>query len=201
MILEAAAITPRNEIDSESSPRISPPLESGSRQTLPMDCPSRFRIENETEIAKPFLAGWARNHPVVEQGGWLPADPMLEPSAADALPDSGSDSAPVRQLALRAIFGIDRELSEDEILERARALPGVLHLTRVPDHEVEGTDCARRFLAPMGFGGEMMKLVCGDRLVHFIREGNVLFLVQIAGDFAPGVRETLLIAARELDRG
>jgi hypothetical protein len=199
MILEAAAITPRNESTSGPGARTPRPLETGSRRNPAADRPAESRTGDGREVAKPFLADWARNHPLVEEGGWLRSEPAMEEASAACL--DGAETGPVRQLALRAIFGIDRELSEGEILERARALPGVLHLNRVPDHEVEGADCARRFLAPMGFGGEAMKLVCGDRPVHFIREGKVLFLVQVDGTFAPGVRETLLIAARELDQG
>jgi hypothetical protein len=36
--------------------------------------------------------------------------------------------------------------------------------------------------------------------LEFIREGSVLLAVQTDGGFAPGVRETLMIVARELDR-
>ena len=36
--------------------------------------------------------------------------------------------------------------------------------------------------------------------IDFIREGSVVLAVQNDGSFAPGVRETLMIVARELGR-
>jgi hypothetical protein len=36
--------------------------------------------------------------------------------------------------------------------------------------------------------------------LEFIREGSVMLAVQTDGGFAPGVRETLMIIARELGR-
>jgi hypothetical protein len=183
MILEAAALASRNEFSAGSSSR-------NSRPATP-------RVADDREVAKPFLAAWARNHPLLVQGGWVPADPATEEPADGS--GSETPAGSVRQLALRAIFGIDRELNEREILERAGQLPGVRQLTRVADHEVEALDCARRAFGSMRFAGEPVKLVCGDAPVHFIAEGKVRLLVQASGSFAPGVRETLLIAARELD--
>jgi hypothetical protein len=45
-----------------------------------------------------------------------------------------------------------------------------------------------------------LKLYAGSVPLEFIREGPVLLAVQTDGGFAPGVRETLMIVARELGR-
>jgi len=137
-----------------------------------------------------------------------PAQPAATPvsstpaaaAAAPAPSSFGSDSSSIRQLELRAIFGVDRELSEGEILQRSRSLPGIRNLARVADAEVGVIDNVRRVLGGLGFGDGQVKLTVGSAPVEFIREGRVLLAVQSDGSFAPGVRETLMIVARELGR-
>jgi hypothetical protein len=45
-----------------------------------------------------------------------------------------------------------------------------------------------------------LKIHAGNTPVDFIREAGVLLAVQTDGGYAPGVRETLMIIARELGR-
>jgi hypothetical protein len=111
-----------------------------------------------------------------------------------------SDSRSIRQLELRAIFGVDRELGAEEMLQRARSLPGIRHVARVPAADNGTVDALKRVVASLGFGAGQVKLYCGSVPIEFIREGNVLLAVQNDGSFAPGVRETLMIVARELGR-
>ena len=121
--------------------------------------------------------------------------------APSASPNSTeSDSSSIRQLELRAIFGVDRELSENEILQRSRALPGIRHLGRVANADVSVIDGIKRVLENLDFGAGKVQLQCNNAPVEFIREGSVLLAVQNDGSFAPGVRETLMIVARELGR-
>ena len=123
------------------------------------------------------------------------------PAAVTAEPEPfESDSRTIRQLELRAIFGIDRELSADEILQRARALPGIRHVARVPAADCGTIDSLKRVIGNLGFGAGQVKLYCGSSPIEFIRESNVLLAIQNDGTFAPGVRETLMIVARELGR-
>ncbi|QJE97275.1 hypothetical protein [Luteolibacter luteus] len=125
--------------------------------------------------------------------------PVVAPISAE--PESyESDSRSIRQLELRAIFGVDRELSADEILQRARALPGIRHVARVAAQDSGTIDALKRVVAGLGFGAGQVKLYCGSVPIEFIRESNVLLAVQNDGTFAPGVRETLMIVARELGR-
>jgi hypothetical protein len=109
-----------------------------------------------------------------------------------------SDSSTIRQLALRAIFGVDRELGAEEMLQRARSLSGIRHVARIPAAEVATVDAFKRVIGSLGFAGGQVKLVAGTTPIEFIREGGVVLAVQNDGSFAPGVRETLMIVAREL---
>lgn len=111
-----------------------------------------------------------------------------------------SDSSTIRQLELRAIFGVDREMSADEILQRTRALPGVRNIARVAPHDMTTVDALKSLVANLGFGNGPIRLYAGSVPLEFIREGKTLLAVQTDGGFAPGVRETLMIVARELNR-
>ena len=51
-----------------------------------------------------------------------------------------------------------------------------------------------------GFGGGGLRIYAGSVPLDFIREGSVMLAVQTDGGFAPGVRETLMLVARELGR-
>ena len=111
-----------------------------------------------------------------------------------------SDSRTIRQLELRAIFGVDRELGAEEMLQRARGLAGIRHVARIPAAEVATVDAFKRVIGGLGFPGGQVRLVAGATPIEFIREGNVVLAIQNDGSFAPGVRETLMIVARELGR-
>lgn len=111
-----------------------------------------------------------------------------------------SDSFSIRQLELRAIFGVDREMNVDEILQRSRSLPGIRTIARVGTDDIASVEALKNMLSNLGFGSGSLKLYTGSVPIEFIREGNVLLAVQTDGGFAPGVRETLMIVARELNR-
>lgn len=128
------------------------------------------------------------------------SSPAAAPAAASFASDSyDSESHTIRQLELRAIFGVDRELSAEEILQRARSLPGIRLVSRIPATDNATIDAFKRVIAGLGLGGQV-KLYCGSVPIEFIREGSTMLAVQNDGTFAPGVRETLMIVARELGR-
>lgn len=140
---------------------------------------------------------------VAEPTPTAPVEPAPEkPAAVASAPvDSGeSDSSSIKQLELRAIFGVDRELTETEILQRAGSLPGIRHLGRVSAADIGAVEGIKRVLGNLNFGGGQVKLYSGSAPIDFIREGGVMLAVQTDGGFAPGVRETLMIVARELGR-
>lgn len=134
-----------------------------------------------------------------------PEKPAAEaPKAAAPAPapsdESTSDSFSIRQLELRAIFGVDREMNTEEILQRSRALPGMRNIARVSPDDMSTIESLKTLLPNLGFGSGTLKLYSGSVPLEFIRENSVMLAVQTDGGFAPGVRETLMIVARELGR-
>ena len=133
-----------------------------------------------------------------------PATPAPAAAPAPAAPapveEGQSDSFNIRQLELRAIFGVDREMNADEILQRSRALPGMKNIARVAAGDMTTIEALKNLLPTLGFGSGSLKLYAGSVPIEFIREGAVMLAVQTDGGFAPGVRETLMIVARELNR-
>lgn len=112
-----------------------------------------------------------------------------------------SDESPVfRQLELRAIFGVDREMSGEEILQRSRALPGVIQVARIASQDVIALENLKRTLQALGFGSGNLRLYNGHVPIEFVRDGATILAVQTDGGFAPGIRETMMIVARELDK-
>jgi hypothetical protein len=126
-----------------------------------------------------------------------PAQVAATPAPTD---ESQSDSFNIRQLELRAIFGVDREMNADEIMQRSRALPGMRNIARISPSDITTIDALKHLLPGLGFGSGALKIYCGSVPLEFIREGPVMLAVQTDGGFAPGVRETLMIVARELNR-
>lgn len=118
----------------------------------------------------------------------------------DSFDASHSDSYSIRQLELRAIFGVDREMNVEEILQRTRALPGMRNIARVSSQDMSALEALKHLLPNLGFGSGGLKLYAGAVPLEFIREGSVMLAVQTDGGFAPGVRETLMLVARELGR-
>ena len=126
--------------------------------------------------------------------------PTLAAKPVSAFGDSAGDSFSIRQLELRAIFGVDREMTPEEIIERCRALPGIQHIARINSEDMGTIDALKGLMSNLGFGSGGLKLYAGAAPLEFIREGAVLLAVQAEGGFAPGVRETLMLVAREFGR-
>ena len=91
-------------------------------------------------------------------------------------------------------------MNADEILQRARALPGMRNIARLSSQDMGTIDAVKNLLPTIGFGSGTLKLYSGSTPLEFIREGSVMLAVQTDGGFAPGVRETLMIVARELGK-
>lgn len=109
----------------------------------------------------------------------------------------GTESNPIKQLELRAIFGVNRELSHEEILQRAKALPGIRQLAQIEEKELSAVDALQQIFSKHGFSSPL-KIYTGNSAIEWIRVGDVLLAVETEAGFAPGVRETLMIVAREL---
>jgi hypothetical protein len=155
--------------------------------------------------SQPFASQAYAPQPAFPQPTFSP--PAAHPSQAPAAPPAPdqsyaltSDSSSIRQLELRAIFGVDREMGVDEIIQRCRALPGIRNVACLGGQEAGTIEALKALLAKLGYGGGALRIYAGQVPVEFIREGNVLLAVQTDGGFAPGVRETLMIVAREMTR-
>ncbi len=106
----------------------------------------------------------------------------------------------ITQLELRAIFGVDREMSVEEIIQRTRALPGIKHVARIGTTDVSALENLKHTLTSLGFGGGNIRLYSGNVPIEFVRDGHTVLAIQTDGGFAPGVKEAIMIVARELER-
>jgi hypothetical protein len=181
---------------------------SQSQQPAPF---SPFTVEHHPSVPAPYPA-----HPG-SFGGWAQTDSATAPPAYPSQPHpqyqalapqtlrsplepTGSDSYHIKQLELRAIFGVDREMSKEEIIQRARSLPGVRQIAMVSAADIAAVDALKQVISNLGFGNGALRLYSGSVPIEFIREGHTLLAIQTDGGFAPGVRETLMLVARELSR-
>jgi hypothetical protein len=186
-----AAFTQWQEPAPASQPFAPPPAAPAAepQPVAPVQIPSAFAPAPQP-VAQPVAAP----APAPAQAA-APA-----PAAPVQAEELHSDSSSIRQLELRAIFGVDREMGAEEILQRSRALPGMRNIARVGPEEMATIEAVKSLLPKLGFGSGTLKLYSGSVPLEFIREGKVLLAVQTDGGFAPGVRETLMIVARELNR-
>ena len=79
-------------------------------------------------------------------------------------------------------------------------MPGIRHVARIHSQDVIAVENLRRTLQGMGFGQGAMRIYSGSAPIEFVREGGTTLAVLTDGGFAPGVRETIMIVARELDK-
>jgi hypothetical protein len=122
------------------------------------------------------------------------------PAPAPATPAVVEEAPVFRQLELRAIFGVDREMSTDEILQRTRSLPGIKHVAKIGYTDVVALESLKPTLQGLGFGGGNIRLYSGSVPIEFVRDGQTMLAVQTDGGFAPGVKEAIMIVARELEK-
>ena len=106
-----------------------------------------------------------------------------------------------RQLELRAIFGVDHELSHQEIIQRMRGLPGILHVAKVGSAEAEALGILQGCASKLGVEeDEAIVMSCSQGLIDFLEYEGTSLAVLRKDKYFPGVRETLFICARELSR-
>ncbi len=144
---------------------------------------------------RPFAPSPAPSH------SHLPVEAAPAPVAtpySDARPPAYHQPSAPMQLELRAIFGLDRNLSAMEILQRCRTLPGVRHIVQMSHLDLSALETLRHHFANAGLTAGDLRLFVGNSPVEFISEGSVVLAVSTDGSFAPGVKETVIIAAREL---
>ena len=130
--------------------------------------------------------------PQLSFASWPQPQKVATASSVEEIPVS-------RQLELRAIFGVDREMSTDEILQRTRSLPGVKHVAKIGYNDVVALESLKATLQGLGFDGGNISLYSGSVPIEFIRDGQTMLAVQADGSFAPGVKEAIMIVDRELE--
>lgn len=91
-------------------------------------------------------------------------------------------------------------MTREEIVQRSRSLPGIRQIALVSESDIAAVDALKQVISSLGFGNSPLKLYSGSVPIEFIREGSTLLAVQTDGGFAPGVRETLMLVARELGK-
>ena len=114
---------------------------------------------------------------------------------------SQSSSIGMQQLEIRAIFGVDHILDANEIIQKARNLSGIGTVATVGGQEKQALADFRSAITSLGLGDpEHMDLNFGSGSVDFITEGETTLAVLQQGPYGPGVKETLIIVARELSK-
>ena len=133
-----------------------------------------------------------------EPSGDLPdINEFAAPPKSSTLP---SPEGEIPQLVLKAIFGVSEEMDRNEILHRARTLPNIKSVNLVGRPESEAIAGLQKSIGALGLENEPLTLRVGDRDIDFIKEEGVTLAVLTNGGYAAGIRETLIIVARELAR-
>lgn len=178
-------------------PAPSPFAAAPTRETVPVLQQSPFSV---APVAAPSVLRPEAPAPLPMAAPTHAPQPTMSAPAMAPVIDLPEDPMVFRQLELRAIFGVDREMSGEEILQRTRSLPGIRHVARIGTMEVVGLETLKRTLHTLGFGAGQLRLYSGSVPIEFVRDGNTILAVQTDGGFAPGIRETIMIVARELDK-
>ncbi|YCM45086.1 hypothetical protein V2O64_03510 [Verrucomicrobiaceae bacterium 227] len=198
-----AMVSPKGAPESPAPsvlPQASPSGSSSSRNPFAASSSSENQVKLVTDAVLPAERT-------------IPADLLeLEDDLIEPVPRVSSSEQPSRpatqrvhgempQLVLRAIFGVTEELNKAEILERARNLPGIRNIQLVSGDEAKAMSFVRASIQRMGFGDEnTMSLHTDAGTVDLIEESGTTLAVLHGGSYGAGVRETLIIVARELAR-
>ena len=106
-----------------------------------------------------------------------------------------------KQLELRAIFGVDHELSHQEIMQRMRDLPGIINIAEINSSEAKAFGALKSCALKLGLAREDPVFVRSARgVIDFVSYKGTTLGILLEGTYGPGVRETLYICTRELER-
>lgn len=127
-----------------------------------------------------------------------PQAPAYPPAAQPAASNRGHST---RQLELRAIFGVEGEMSREQILQLARDLPGIRELSVVGGSEMNAIDTLGEVMSRFGYGDtSSWQISCSGGVVDFVSAENTTLAILREGRYPAGVWEKLMIVARELGR-
>jgi len=102
----------------------------------------------------------------------------------------------INHALLRAIFGASQDMSAAEIWARCKQLPSILQLEILNQNETGTREDFNHLLSQHQFGAQP-RIYHSETPIELIHEGGITIAVKTNGGFAPGVRETLIIVARE----
>ena len=169
------------------------PLSAPAPERAPEPAP--VRLEHPSAAPAPQSAHSA---PQSSAGFGSQAAPAAAAVAASSPALAGQST---RQLELRAIFGSEGEMGRDEMLTRAKGLPGIREVTVVGPGEISAVQTIGDVMARFGFGGSgSWQMTCSGGVIDFISSENTTLAVLREGRYSAGVWETLMIVARELGK-
>lgn len=131
----------------------------------------------------------------------VPASPPVQTTSPVVPPAPVAAAAPVdtSQLVLRALFGVSHNLDSKEIIERAGKLEGIKNVKEVSQAEIAAMQLLCDGMSKMGFGSQIdLNFSTPEGDVDLLAEQGKTLAVLRNGEYAPGVRETLILIAREL---
>ena len=171
----------------------------------PLDPSQDFVSGNMTGMQAPVQQATPQTNQPFQSAPQQAAEAQVkpeEPAPASPAPRAEPVMSKMKQLELRAIFGVNHELNENEIIQRARSLPGVRNVTTFDDAGVTALDNLKNSLRHFGLNNlDGMEFSAQSGVIDFVTdEGGGMLAVLHEGQYAPGVRETLIIASREIHK-
>lgn len=91
-------------------------------------------------------------------------------------------------------------MSRDEILKRAKGLPGIREVAVVGPGEMSAIQTIGDVMSRFGYGTGSWQMTCSGGVVDFVTSESTTLSVLREGRYPAGVWETLMIVARELGR-
>ena len=171
---------------------------SNANRNDPFADPSSSAAASGAASRSNFVLPAEGEKPAAVQASQAPVAARSQPAAAQPAAVATGDTS---QLVLRAIFGVSRDLNRDEIIQRARTLPGIRNLQLVSPADVGAFAAFRNSIQRMGFGDQStMAITTNGGVVDFVEETGASLAVLHEGTYAAGVRETLILVAREIAR-
>lgn len=204
-----APAAPTSEFPAQQSAASVNPLSSASANPLanPLSAqaPEAAAPVREEVVARaPQEAPTPQAQPEAQPQPQPQAAAQAAPVAAASAP-SPSASAPrqgsTRQLELRAIFGVEGEMTREEMLQRAKSLPGIRGVSVVGASEMAAVQTIGDVMSRFGYGESgSWQMTCSGGVVDFVVSEGTTLAVMREGRYGAGVWEKLMILAREMGR-
>ena len=186
-------------------------VEVGSESQEKAPASRKIAYDSSAEVAKVKAAVPETPAPRKEEpkAAVVPASPPqaavapIQTTPSEVPPAPVASAAPAvdtSQLVLRALFGVSHNLDRKEIVERAGKLEGIKNVKEVSQAEIAAMKLLSEGMSKMGFGSQIdLKFTTPEGEVDLLAEqGMTLAVLREGNEYAPGVRETLILIAREL---